>query len=269
MKQAERVAIVALAMSVLGSIGFIAAYAAGGSRLYEGVSLACATAGFAAAALAWAFGILPHEQMVDARDEYPSSPGALAGEDAQVERARRDLSRGGALLGFSGAALGVFAVALLVPLRSFGPALGDALFHTKWRRGSRLVREDGTPVRAGDLEVDAVLTVFPQGAVGDAMSQTVLIRLPGEVAGTAQGYIAYSKVCTHAGCPVALYRRTAKELMCPCHQSVFDVVDDGAVVSGPADHALPRLPIEVTGDGYLIATGDYPEPVGPGFWERA
>jgi len=123
-------------------------------------------------------------------------------------------------------------------------------------------------VRAPDLEVNSVVTVFPEGAIGDPLSQTMLIRLPNDVAQTAQGYIAYSKVCTHAGCPVALYRSAAKELMCPCHQSVFDVVDNGAVVSGPADHALPRLPIDLTSDGYLIATGDFPEPVGPGFWER-
>ncbi len=269
MKLAERIAVVALAVAMLGSIGFIAAYAAGGSRFYEGVALACATAGFTGAALAWAFGLLPHEQMVDVRDDYPSPPRALADEDVEIARARHDLSRGGALFAFLAAAAGMFAVALVVPLRSFGPALGDALFHTKWRKGLRLVREDGTPVRSGELEVDAITTVFPQGAVGDAMSQTVLIRLPDGIAGTAQGYIAYSKVCTHAGCPVALYRSTARELMCPCHQSVFDVVDDGAVVSGPADHALPRLPIDIASDGYLIATGDYPEPVGPGFWERA
>lgn len=269
MKQGERIAFVALAIAVLGSAGFIAAYATGDSRLYEGIALACVSAAFATAALAWAFGILPHEQMVDERDDYPSSPVDVVAEDTQLARGHHDLSRGRALLGFVGAALGVFAVALIVPLRSFGPALGDSLFHTKWRKGSRLVREDGTPVRARDIEIDGFLTVFPQGAVGHAMSQTVLIRLPSDVPGTAQGYIAYSKVCTHAGCPVALYRRTAKQLMCPCHQSVFNVVGDGAVVSGPADHALPRLPIDVAKGGYLIATDDYPEPVGPGFWERS
>ena len=269
MTQGERIASVGLAVAVLGSGGFIAAYATGGSRLDEGIALAFACAGFAAAALAWAFGILPHEQVVDRRDEYPSPPASLAQEDTQVARVRSDVSRGRALLWFLGAALGSFALALIVPLRSFGPALGDSLFRTKWRRGLRLVREDGTPVRATDLRVDSTVTVFPQGAIGDAMSQTVLIRLPGDVAGTAQGYIAYSRVCTHAGCPVALYRASAKELLCPCHQSVFDVVNNGAVVSGPADQALPRLPIDVGADGYLVATGDYPEPVGPGFWERS
>ncbi len=269
MKPAERIVAIALAVAVLGSIGFIVAYAAGGNHAAEGSALAVATAAFAAAALGWAFGILPHEQVVDLRDEYPSPSAERRREAIQVDRVEGDVSRGGVLLRFLYAALGVFAAALVVPLRSLGPAIDDTLFHTKWRRGSRLVREDGRPIRAGDLNVDSIVTVFPQGAVGDPRSQTVLIRLPGGLADATQGYVAYSKVCTHAGCPVALYRSTAKELMCPCHQSVFDVLDDGAVVSGPADHALPRLPIDVGADGYLIAAGDYPEPVGPGFWERA
>lgn len=268
MIQAERIAVVSLAVAILASLGFIAAYATGGDRLNEGFALAAASAGFAAAALAWAFGLLPREQVVDVRDEYPSPPSLRVDESGEVARVERDLSRSGALLRLLYAALGVFGFALIVPLRSLGPSLGETLFHTKWRKGARLVREDGTAIRAADLEVDSVVTVFPENAVGDALSQTVLIRLPAGIAQTAQGYIAYSKVCTHAGCPVALYRRTAKELMCPCHQSVFDVVEDGAVVSGPADHALPRLPIDVASDGYLIATGDFPEAVGPGFWER-
>ena len=115
-----------------------------------------------------------------------------------------------------------------------------------------------------DLNVDSAVTIFPEDALGDAQSQATLIRLPGDVAASADGYIAYSRLCTHAGCPVALYRAASKELLCPCHQSVFDVVDNGAVVSGPADHALPRLPIEVGSDGILRATGDFPEAGRPG-----
>lgn len=269
MNRAERIIAISLIVAALGSIGFIVAYATGGDHTFEGSALVLAAAGFAAAALGWSFGIIPHEQVVDLREEYPSPRSERRDEQLEVRRVWGEVSRKRALLPLLYAALGVFGMALVVPLRSLGPALGGTLFHTKWRRGVRLVREDGSPVRAGDLNVDSVVTVFPEGAVGDALSQTVLIRLPDELAESVQGYIAYSKVCTHAGCPVALYRRAAKELMCPCHQSVFDVVENGAVVSGPADRALPRLPIAVGGDEYLIATGDYPEPVGPGFWERA
>jgi ubiquinol-cytochrome c reductase iron-sulfur subunit len=93
--------------------------------------------------------------------------------------------------------------------------------------------------------------------------------LPDSQAAQTQGYMAYSRVCTHAGCPVALYRAADRELICPCHQSVFNVLADGAVVSGPADHPLPRLPIEIGEDGVLRAIGDFPSTVGPGFWEES
>lgn len=143
------------------------------------------------------------------------------------------------------------------------------LFDTRWRRGDRLRREDGSLVRVDDLEVDSTVTVFPEDAPGDAQSQVALVRLPAALAPATRGYVAYSRVCTHAGCPVALYRAAAKQLLCPCHQSVFDVTRDGAVVAGPADHALPRLPLRIDARGYLRAAAGFGEPVGPGFWERA
>ncbi|HTU70470.1 MAG TPA: Rieske 2Fe-2S domain-containing protein [Candidatus Baltobacteraceae bacterium] len=268
MSRAERAIVVALSVAIVGSMGFIAAYAADAGTLWEGFSLAVASAAFAAAALGWAFGILPQAEVVDRRDEYPSQAPLRSEEDRQVERVERGLSRNGALLRLVYAAVGVFGLALLVPIRSFGPPLDSTLFHTRWRKGLRLVRPDGSAVRVGDLEINSVVTVFPEGALDDALSTTTLIRVPPDLAQSTQGYIAYSKVCTHAGCPVALYRQAAKELMCPCHQSVFDVLENGRVVSGPADHSLPRLPIATTNDGYVIALGDYPEPVGPGFWQR-
>ena len=215
MNRAERIVAISLFVAALGSVAFIVAYAMGGDHTFEGSALALATAGFATAALGWAFGILPHEEVVDLREEYPSPRSERRHEELEVRRVEREVSRSGALLRFLYAALGIFGAALVVPLRSLGPAIDDSLFHTRWRRGLRLVREDGSPVRAGDLNVDSVLTVFPEGAVGDALSQTVLIRLPDGLAESVQGYIAYSKVCTHAGCPVALYRRTRERAHVP------------------------------------------------------
>ncbi len=262
-----RQAAIALALlaSVAGSALFIAAYATGGDRLYEGLSIAIAAAGLGAAALGWAFWIVPAAVVVDRLDTYPSPADDRAAERSEAGEDARAIGRPRMLLALLGAALASFAAALVVPLRSLGPAPGDALFHTRWRKGDAVVREDGSVVRVTDLNVDSAVTVFPAGAVGDAQSQATLIRLPD---GGADGYVAYSRLCTHAGCPVALYRARTKQLLCPCHQSLFDVVDDGAVVSGPADHPLPRLPIEVGADGILRATGDFPQPVGPGFWER-
>ena len=264
----DRVIALALLLAAAGSILFVVSYATGGDRLYEGLSLALAAAGFCGAGVGWAFWILPDERVVDERDEYPSSAKERGAEDVEARTGVIDLTRKKVLTRMLYAAFGFFGIALVVPVRSLGPALGDAAFHTKWRKGLRLQREDGTFVKAGDLNIGSVATVFPEGAIGDAQAQTVLVRIDQGLAQSVDGYLAYSKVCTHAGCPVALYRADAKQLMCPCHQSVFDVVDDGRVVSGPADHALPRLPIEVGADGYVRAAGDFPEPVGPGFWER-
>ncbi len=264
----DRVIAAALLLAMLGAALFIAAYATGGDRVYEGLSFALCAAGLCAAGVGWAFWILPDEHVEDERDDYPSSARDRAAEDVEATSGIIDATRKRFLTRMLYTALGFFGAALIVPIRSLGPAFGDAAFHTKWRKGTRLQREDGSFVKATDLNVDSVVTVFPEGAIGDAQSQTVLIRVGDDVGGAADGYVAYSKVCTHAGCPVALYRATAKQLMCPCHQSVFDVVNDGAVVSGPADHALPRLPIEVAADGFVRASGDYPEPVGPGFWQQ-
>ena len=258
----------ALLLAILGSAGFIVAYATGGDHLYEGVGITVGAAGLCAAALGWAFWIVPGEIVVDEIETYPSSPAERAVENQVVAHDVRAITRPRLLIALLGASVASFVAALAVPFRSLGPAPGSTLFHTRWRRGEALAREDGRVLHVDDLNVDSTLTIFPQNAIGDAQSAATLIRLPAGAAGTASGYVAYSRLCTHAGCPVALYRAAARQLLCPCHQSVFDVVADGAVLAGPADHALPRLPIEVGSDGVLRATGDFPEPVGPGFWER-
>jgi len=268
MSARERIVAAFLSLAIVASGGFVAAYVTGGSRLYEGVALTAAASLFCAAALGFAFWVLPHEQSVDEIEEYPSEPIDRAEQTRAIGDAARNVGRSKALARLLALALGAFGLALVVPIRSLGPNPGDTLFRTKWRKGSRLTRTDGSFVRADDMEVRGVEVVFPEGAIGDPMSQATLLRLPiGLVADAPDGYVAYSRLCTHAGCPVALYRSSSHELVCPCHQSVFDAAANGAVRSGPADHALPRLPI-ADDDGVLRATGDFPVPVGPGFWER-
>jgi ubiquinol-cytochrome c reductase iron-sulfur subunit len=270
MRAREFVIAAFLVLAGVGSGGFIAAYFTGGNRLLEGVSFAGAGAMFCAAALGWAFWIVPQEHVVDEIEEYPSPTLERVAQTNELAEVQHLVTRPVALTRLLYAALGAFGLAAIVPLlRSLGPDPDKALFHTKWRAGSALVRIDGSVVRIGDLNVHAVETVFPQHAIGDPLSIATLIRLPpGAVAGAPDGYVVYSRVCTHAGCPVALYRKAAEELICPCHQSAFNVLDDGAVMSGPADHPLPRLPIASDARGILRATGDFPVPVGPGFWER-
>ena len=85
---------------------------------------------------------------------------------------------------------------------------------------------------------------------------------------TVEGIIAYSKICTHVGCPISLYERTTHHVLCPCHQSTFDLADGANVIFGPAARPLPQLALAVDDEGYLVAQSDFDEPVGPSFWER-
>ncbi|MEO6834580.1 MAG: Rieske 2Fe-2S domain-containing protein [Candidatus Tumulicola sp.] len=268
MKNADRAIAAALLLAIAGSVGFMVAYALHATTQAEGLALAIALCGFTLAALGWARWIAGAEQAIDRRDTYPSSFEDRAGETSELEKDAGAITRHGTLAKLLLSALGIFGLATLFPFRSWGPAPGRTLLQTKWKPGDRLAHEDGTLVKKDDLNVDSVVTVFPEGAVGDASSQTMLVRLPDGLGASVDGYVAYSKVCTHAGCPVAIYRAQSHQLLCPCHQSVFDVVDAGKVVSGPADHALPQLPIEIDAAGYLRAKSDFPVPVGPGFWER-
>jgi ubiquinol-cytochrome c reductase iron-sulfur subunit len=194
---------------------------------------------------------------------------------------------------FAAAPLGI---APLFLLRDLGPLPEKKLRHTYWgeavkkakgegKQGVRIV-VDGTnaPLRASDFNSPGgIITVLPEGidAEHDALTliakaTTILINIPNELIKPVKGrenwhvngIIAYSKVCTHVGCPAALYEQTTHHILCPCHQSTFDATDGAKVIFGPAHRALPQLPIAVDAEGYLIATADFPEPIGPSFWER-
>jgi ubiquinol-cytochrome c reductase iron-sulfur subunit len=255
----QRSVAIALGLSIAGSIIFIAAYLAGGPGAVLGFGAALAAAGFCAALATWGRTLIAPQVITEERDTPPAG-------GATIARPK--------LLALLGAAFGALAVAALVPLRSLGSRV--AVQGTKWRAGTRVVRENGMPIRRGDLNVGSIVTAFPEGAVGDAASQVALLRLgPQEMvdaraaARAPEGYAGFSKVCTHAGCPVAIYRAAQRQLMCPCHQSLFDVLDGAKVLSGPADRALPQLPMAFDERGDLRATGDFTEPVGPGYWQRS
>jgi ubiquinol-cytochrome c reductase iron-sulfur subunit len=126
------------------------------------------------------------------------------------------------------------------------------------------------------VPLEGLVTAFPDGLPNSADGQIVLIRLPSgllqprndRATWSPQGFIAYSKVCTHAGCPVGLYQAQTHQLLCPCHQSAFDVLNEAKVVFGPAFRALPQLPLAIDPEGYLIAQSDFHEPIGPSYWNR-
>ncbi len=174
-------------------------------------------------------------------------------------------------LGLAGA-LSAFAVAAVAPIRSFGPRPDRTLTHSPWRAGLRVVDEAGRPVRAIDVPVGGALTVFPDGSPESPDGQAILVRVERAVAAraptppTADGIYVYSKLCTHMGCPLGQYIAQRHELMCPCHQSVFSVLDGGRPTFGPAARPLPLLPVDIGSDGILVARGDFTGPVGPSFW---
>jgi ubiquinol-cytochrome c reductase iron-sulfur subunit len=264
------------AASALASVGLAVVYIAGGQVQVEGGLLAVALGGIAVGLILWAKQMMPGGPFVEEREQSLGVAEAQQAAAHSLEAGGHVIERRGFLAKMLGAALGALGIAALFPIRSLGTAPGRSLFQTAWRDGARLVTLDDVPLRAQDLDVGGVLTVFPQGHTDAADAQALLIRLaPGEyepLEGREEwapmDFVAFSKVCTHAGCPVGLYQPTSHELLCPCHQSVFAVLETAAPTAGPATRRLPQLPLAIDDEGYLVARSDFPEPVGPGFWDR-
>jgi len=267
---------VAFGVSALASVGVGIVYWRGGQPQLEGVGLGVALGGICVGVVAWAKRLMPRGPFEQPRDVLPRQAAERPHAEASFEEGVQAIGRRAFLGRLFAAALGALGLAAIFPIRSLGERPGTSLFHTSWRAGSRVVTEHGAPVKPSDLLVDGILTVFPGEAVGSADSQTLLIHLPpgtyrpltGREGWAPGDVVAFSKVCTHAGCPVGLYRADAKELFCPCHQSVFEVLQAATPSEGPATRPLPQLPLDVDAQGYLTARGDFPEPVGPGFWNR-
>jgi ubiquinol-cytochrome c reductase iron-sulfur subunit len=247
----------------------------------QGAALALAF-GLAGAAMALAGKrVVPQEQATEERPPL-AHPEALPPVERRLRAPAEGVSRRKLLGAAAAAAGGSIAAAVAVPVASLGPAVGDSPSQTPWKRGRRLVDEDGTPLRAADVPAGTFVTAFPEGADTRELGSPVVLvredpatlRLPPERRGWApQGIVAYSKICTHAGCAVALYRSpnyapTSEPpgLACPCHYSVFDTRTGGTVVSGPAARGLPQLPLQVDGAGELRAGGGFSDPVGPSWW---
>jgi ubiquinol-cytochrome c reductase iron-sulfur subunit len=227
--------------------------------------------------------LLPHETAVQDKhdgshfDRVTTGATLVGGLHGSGLARRKLITRS---LGFMGGGLGLM---LLMPLGGLinNPNTGNPLGRTAWAEGVRLVRDDGSPIRPGDQEPGSLETVFPAVPGGNRQSDaaTMLIRLrPAQLAEARPregqddfgygDYVAYSKICTHAGCPVSLYEQETSRILCPCHQSQFDVTQGAKPVFGPATRSLPQLPITVDDEGFFVARGDYPEAVGPTYWNR-
>ena len=260
--------------SFFAGIALLFVYILGGQTQVEGVLLMICLGGIGLGIVTWAHRLMPTRIHIEPRGSVATTPEEMQRfEEALTEEAgfsRRKLLIGGLLSAFAG-----LGAALAIPIFSLGPAPGRSLFVTSWREGLALAPADGTPEAVADLPIGGVFTVFPDGDTSDPNSATLLIRVepelleldPAAADWAPDGYIAYSKICTHAGCPVGLYRASQHTLICPCHQSEFDVLRGAQPISGPAARALPQLPIARRADGTFVALGDFPEPVGPAFWD--
>jgi len=265
-----------LLVSIAAGIALLVLYAMGGQPQLEGVLLALALAGMGFGLVLWGKHLFPHEIVTEPREPHESEAGSRRETEELIEQTEADVTRRRFLTRMLIGAGGAFAVAMVFPIRSLGPSPGNSLLVTSWRKGTRLLDEHGDPVKVDTLPQDGVVTVFPEGHVGDSNAQAIVVRvdadalhLPSGREGWApDGNVCYSKLCTHLGCPVGLYVAESRQLQCPCHQSAFDVLDGASVVFGPATRPLPQLPIEADDRGYLVAGGDFSAPVGPGFWNR-
>jgi quinol---cytochrome c reductase iron-sulfur subunit len=269
MRKWELAAFLAFCIAAVAAIGLGVVYWRGGQTQAEGILLALAFGSIGWGLVVWGNKLLHQGTFSEPRHHFGTSEverdevAQSFDRDHVLER-RTLLWKG---LAFAGGALGFAA---LFPLRSLGPKPGTALEHTPWANGVRVVNDKGEPVRAADVPADGLVTVFPEGHLDSADGQAVLVRVASELAPSAPGgLLVYSKVCTHAGCPVGLYQAQLHQLLCPCHQSAFDVLDGARPVFGPAAAPLPRLPIRIGDDDVIVATGDFPTPVGPGYWRHA
>ncbi|MEE1651324.1 Rieske 2Fe-2S domain-containing protein [Brachybacterium sp. J144] len=303
-KRAERLVAGMFLLSVLGTAVFIAAYflvtptgrnifaeegtpsALWWSNLVTGLGLAIAVFFIGAAAVHWAKTLMPDEEMVEERHDIRSSEetrevaaGIITDGFAESGIARRPV-----IVTAMVAAFAALPIAVLAPLSTLGPLPGNKLHHTFWGHnpGQRLARDhDGTPIKLSDVAMNSIFHVMPEGLTQEtphfleerAKAAAVIVRIDPKLAKNeesmsqgVQGVLAFSKICTHVGCPVALYEQQTHHMLCPCHQSTFDVTDGAKVIFGPAHRPLPQLPIEVDDEGYLVAPGDFNSPIGPSFW---
>jgi len=270
------------------------------SNLALGLSLGLALLLIGLGAIQWAKKLMADHEMI----EYRHSAAGTAEDREEALTAfrqgaeesgfgRRKLVRN-SLLG----ALGMLGLPAVVALRDLGPLPGDKLEHTVWKKGLRIVQDvDGQPIKAAGIFNGQLVNAQPevffehQGPDGEtlppeyegmelnnakAKAAVIVVRMlpddirpsPGRENWGVDGILCFSKICTHVGCPISLWEQQTHVLLCPCHQSTFDLEDNGRVLFGPAARSIPQLPIAVDEEGYLIAASGFQEPVGPSYWER-
>ena len=299
--RAERVVVACFLLTFIAGCGFVAAYVGLGvhtvdktlrSNLALGLSMSVMFLALGLGALLWVRHLMPNVEVTQQRHDLRSDEKQRQATEAYFkegtansEFVKRPLVRRTLMLG----TLPLLA-APVVLLRDLGPQPGTSLRHTVWSPGRRLlVQGTNKPITPAEFSAPgSMITIVPDGYEDDADALTkaavILIKFrPGELdvptrmqGGTLVGtmnwtvdnIVAYSKICTHVGCPVALYEQTTHHILCPCHQSTFEATTGATVIFGPAARPLPQLPLTTDAQGYLVSKSDFTEPVGPSFWER-
>lgn len=301
-KKAERQVAILFLLSAVGTVLFIASYIAipsdqfiflpvlgstNAQQLFLGLGLTVSTLFIGLGAIHWAKALMPDNEVIAERHEFRSAELDRKDfvETVKAQAGASGLGRRSLIKKSLGLSLGLVGLSPLLLLRDLGPLPKKSLEETSWKTGTRLVTDPGNqPIKASDLEIGAVAQVLPELLPEQertlnniAKDAVLLIRIRPEefqlsaerLSWTHEGIIAFSKICTHMGCAVALYEQQTKHLLCPCHQSTFDVPRAAKVLFGPAARPLPQLAITVDSEGYLIAQKPFSEAVGPSFWERS
>ena len=262
-------------IAMTGGVGFLIAYWSGGNNTQLlGGSLAAFLGGMGITLVLWARLLMNHKEAVEPRHALRSTPAAEKAAAKALCEGLHDVRRRSLLTWMALGGAGLFGTMVLSLLRSLGMSPDPSLYSRIWKGGQRLVTLDGKPVSLTSLQPGSTVTVFPEDQIGAERAQTVLIRVKEELLQMPEdrtswvpgGYVAYSRVCTHAGCPVGEFEAEQSILLCPCHQSTFDVLRAAAPTGGPAARALPQLPLYADADGTLRASGGFTAPPGPGFW---
>ncbi|MFF3762482.1 Rieske 2Fe-2S domain-containing protein [Streptomyces sp. NPDC001922] len=300
-KRSERTVALLFMLSMVATIGFIAAYVAvpiekivyifpignmSALNFSLGLTLGVALFCIGAGAVHWARTLMSDVESIQERHPIAAEPEVKAKvmADWQTSAEESGFGRRKLIRNTMFGALAMVPLSGVVLLRDLGPLPETKLRHTLWAKGKLLVNVNtNEPLRPEDVVVGSLTFAQPEGLEEEdhdfqdqiAKAALMIVRLQPEnikdkreLDWSHEGIVAYSKICTHVGCPISLYEQQTHHVLCPCHQSTFDLSDGGRVIFGPAGHALPQLRIGVNKDGYLEALGDFAEPVGPSFWER-
>jgi ubiquinol-cytochrome c reductase iron-sulfur subunit len=296
-KAAARQVAILFLLSIAGSAFAIYAYFAfpisedlgtvRNNTLFLGLGITLGLLGIGIGAVHWAKTLMPDAEVAEDRHQTRGTEEvrARAIEIIKLANEESGFSRRKLIRRSLYGALALFPLPAIALFADLGPDPKDSLRHTMWKKGTRLAMDPtGTPIKASDVTLGSIFHVIPEGLEDlehhkleeKAKAAVILVRLNPEdlieaddrKSWSYEGIVAYSKICTHVGCPVALYEQQTHHLLCPCHQSTFDVTEHCKVIFGPASRPLPQLPITVDAEGYLVAQSDFTEPVGPSFWER-